>query len=785
MSRTGQDLFVVGRRKPDVSGVEKVTGSAQFISDLNLPGMLIGRVLHSPHAHARIVRVDTSAAERLPGVFAVVTAKDVPGRQYTGEIIAYQNLYGISESGVYDARILDDRVRYVGEPVAAVAALNEKVAEEALESIRVEYELLPALFNECEAAKEGAPAIHDRVWRRQSDGYPGEESVFRNLGLHVAHKPVGDVNKGFEEADFVIEETAYTSKQRHASIETWHCVAHFDAAGRLTLWTPSQLPHLIKKVIADIFDLPAGKVRVKGEYVGGAFGAGHCMFREPLCAALAKKAGKPVKLVYTRPGEFMDRHTRECFGPFTFKMGVKKDGSITAIERKAVSRAGAYMECAALSFLVSTGAANPLYRRSNYRSEADVIYTNQVPCGAMRGFGNPEDTFVREQVMDEAAEKLSMDPLEFRMKNLCRVGDPGFFGPAFPITSNGLAECIRRGAEKIGWKENRGRKQAGIRRRGVGVSCCSHVSGPWPVHIQTSSADIKFNEDGSIVLTVSTPPFGTNAFVSLAQVAAEVLGIDYEDVHVVWGDTDVTRWETGSYGSRVMYIVGNAVQKAAKEAREKLLARAARKLKAAPEDLDIRDKKVYVKASPHIEIPLAEITREAIYSLNDVDQITGGCSYSPSTCPPSYEALFTEVEVDTETGRVEILRMEVVNDCGRAVNPMIVEGQIEGGTVQGMGYALWENPVVEPETGRLLTSDFDTYKIASSLDVPEIGITLLEQPDPTGPFGAKGAGEISCVNQAASVANAICDAIGVRVWDLPITPEKILEALEKKRSETR
>jgi xanthine dehydrogenase molybdenum-binding subunit len=778
MNRMAQDFHVVGRKKPDLSGVEKVTGSAKFISDVSVSGMLIGRVLHSPHAHARIIRIDESAALRLPGVLAVVTARDVPRKRYTGEIIAYQNLYGISESGVFDAKVLDDKVRYVGDPVAAVAALNEKVAEEALELIRVEYEPLPAIFDEREAIREGAPAIHDRVWRKQSDGYPGEEPVSRNLGLHVAHRPIGDVNKGFEEADFVVEETAYTSRQRHATLETWHCVSHFDASGRLTVWTPSQLPLLIKKVIAEIFDLPVGMVRVKGEYVGGSFGAAHCMFREPLCVALSIKSGRPVKLVYTRPEEFMDRHTRECFGPFTLKVGVKKDGTITAIERRAVSRAGAYMECAALSFLVSTGAANPLYRRPNYRSEADVIYTNQVPVGAMRGFGNPEDTFVREQVMDEAAEKLGMDPLEFRLKNLCRVGDPGFFGPAFPITSNGLAECIRMGAEKIGWKENHGRKQAGIRRRGVGVSCCSHVSGPWPVHVQTSSADIKFNEDASIVLTLSTPPFGTNAFVSLAQVAAEVLGIDYEDVRVVWGDTDITRWETGSYGSRVMYIVGNAVQKAAMEARGKLLARAARKLKTAPEDLDIRNKTVYVKTSPHIQIPLAEITREGIYSVNDVEQITGGCAYSPSTCPPSYEALFTELEVDTETGTVKILRMEVVNDCGRAINPMIVEGQIEGGTVQGMGYVLWENPVVEADTGRLLTTDFDTYKIASSMDVPDIHITLLEQPDPTGPFGAKGAGEISCVNQAASVANAIYDAIGVRIWDLPITPEKILKALK-------
>jgi xanthine dehydrogenase molybdenum-binding subunit len=777
-----QGFSVVGGRKPDISGVEKVTGSAVFISDLSLPGMLVGRVLHSPHPHARIIRIDSSKAENLPGVFAVVTSKDVPQRQYTGEIINYQSASGMAGSGVYDVRILGDKVRYVGEPVAAVAALNEKLAEEALELIHVEYEILPAIFDEMEAVKGTAPAIHDYVQRRQPDGMPGVEPVKRNLGLHVAHKPLGDVEKGFREADYIVERTIYTSKQRHASLETWHCLASFDASGKLTLWTPSQLPHLIKRVIAHLFEMPVGRVRVKGEYIGGAFGAGHSMFREPLCVALAKKSGRPVKLVYTRHEEFMDRQTRECFGPFTLKMGVRKDGTITAIERKAISRAGAYVECAALSFLVSTGAANPLYRRRNYKAEADAIYTNQVPCGAMRGFGNPEDTFVREQVMDEAAEKLGMDPLEFRLKNLCRIGDPGFFGPEFPITSNALAECIQLGAEKIGWKEKRESKNEGVRKKGVGVSCASHVSGPWPVHIQTSSADIKLNEDASVILSICTPPIGTNASVSLAQVAAEVLGVDFEDVHVVWGDTNLTLWETGSYGSRTMYIVGNAVQRAATKARNKLLERASKTLDIDPQDLDIKDKRVFAKGRPHIGMSLAEVTSEAIYSLNDVGQIRGSCSFSPGTCPPSYEALFTEVEVDTETGEVQVIRMEMVNDCGRAINPMIVEGQIEGGAVQGLGYALWENPVLESDTGRLLTDDFDTYKIASALDVPEMKSTLLDHPDPTGPYGAKGAGEITCANQAASIANAIYHAVGVRIWELPVTPEKILKALEGKNT---
>jgi len=776
----GNEFSVVGKRMPDVSGVEKVTGAAQFISDICLPGMLIGRVLHSPYAHARVVNIDTSKAERLPGVEAVVTMKDVPKKQYTGTLMNLQSYSGIEPWGVYDVRVLDDKVRYVGDAVAAVAAVNEKVAEEALELIDVDYEQLPAVFDEIEAVKEGAPRIHDFLERRQDDGTPGKEAVERNVGVHVAHMPVGDVEKGFQEADYIIEETAYTSQQRQSPLETFHCIATFDAGGKLTLWSPIQLPHLMKRMIAYIFDMPVGMVRVKNQYTGGGFGAGLCVFREPLCIALAQKSGKPVKLIYTRQEEFTDRPTRACLGPYTLKMGFKKDGTITAIERKVISTAGAHVECAALTSLIATSAANPLYRRLNFKAEADAVYTNKVPCGAMRGFGNPEETFIREQVMDEAAEKLGMDPLEFRLKNRCQLGDPGMFGPDFPLTSIGLADCIKIGAEKIGWKEKRGRKKEGIRRRGVGVSCMSHVSGAWPVHIEHSNALIKFNEDASIVLTVFPASIGTLAPTSLAQVAAEVLGLPFEDVHVVWGDTDATLFEIGSHASRTMYIIGNAVQRAAAEARQKLLDRAAKRLGVAADKLDIKAKRIYVKANPEKGISAAEITKEAIYTLGDVEQITGSCSFRPSTSPPPYQAVFTEVEVDMETGEVKVLKMVVVNDSGRAINPMTVEGQLEGGAAQGLGYALWEEPVMDANTGQVLADDFDTYKIASTLDMPKLETVLLDQPDPTGPFGAKGVGEPGCVNQAASIANAIYDAIGIRIWELPITPERVLAALNAK-----
>ncbi|MDP2917804.1 MAG: molybdopterin-dependent oxidoreductase, partial [Dehalococcoidia bacterium] len=731
-----QSYSVVGKRMPDVAGVAKVTGAAQFVSDMRLPNMLIAKVLHSPFAHAKILDIDTSKAERLPGVGAVITYKDSPQKQYTGTLMNLQSYTGIEVWGVYDQRILENRVRYWGEAVAAVAAVNEKVAEEALALIKVRYKKLPAVFDELEALEKGAPQVHDFVERRQDDGYPKREPVVNNLAVHVCHKPVGDVKVGFKEAEYIVDETGYTTKQRQSALETFCCLASFDAQGKVTLWSQIQLPFLLRRMLAYIFDMPIGMIRIRTENIGGGFGAGLAVFREPIAVLLAQKTGKPVKLVYSRQEEFVDRQTRACLGPYNLKMGVKKDGTITAMERKVISKAGAYIDCAALTALIATSCCNPLYRTRTFKAEADVVYTNKVGCGAMRGFGNPEECFVREQVMDEAAAKLGMDPLEFRQKNLCQVGDPGAFGPDFPITTTAMADCIKLGAKKIGWKKKYGKKLGtGNKRRGVGVSCMSHVSGAWPVHIEHSNALIKFNEDATVSLIMSTPPIGTHAYTSMAQIVAEILGMPFEEVKVVWGDTDATLFEIGSHASRTMYIVGNTVYRAAQDARKKLLTRAAKKLGVSADELDVKNKVIFVKSDPKKSITSADVTKEAIYTLGDVEQLMGTCSYRPSTSPPPYQAAFTEVEVDTETGEVTPVKMVVVNDSGQSINPMTVEGQLEGGAAQGLGFALWEDPVMDEKTGCVLTDDFDTYKIASTLDMPELDIVLLNQPDPTGPCG--------------------------------------------------
>ena len=773
-----EHFSVVGKRVPDICALDKVTGKAQFVSDIHLPDMLIAKILHSPHAHALIKNIDTSKAEKLPGVKAIATYKDAPQKLYTGTLMNLQSFSGIEAFGVHDLRVLDRKVRHVGDAVAAIAAVNEKIAEEAIELIEVDYEPLPAVFNELEAIKPGSPQLHDLVERRKDNGLPGAEKVENNLALHVSQIPRGDVEKSLADADFVIEGVGYTTQQKQAPLETFHCIATFDSAGKLTVWTPIQLPHLMKRMVSYIFEIPLGNIRIKNEYTGGGFGAGLCLFREPICIILARKTGKPVKLIYSRQEEFTDRPTRTSVGPYILKMGVKKDGTIVATDRKVITAAGSHVECSTLTGLIATGSCNTLYRQGSYRAEIDTIYTNKIPCGAMRGFGNPEETFVREQVMDIAAEKIGMDPLDFRLQNLCQVGDPGAYGPVFSITTTAMAECIKLGAEKIGWKQKRNQKHDGILKRGIGVSCMAHVSGAWPVHVEHSNAFIKFNEDASVVLNVWPASIGTNAFTSLAQVVAEVLEMPVNDVHVIWGDSDMTLFEIGSHASRTMYILGNAVKRAAEDARTNLIKRAAKKLQVAHTELEMKGRNIFVKADPKKCVTAAEVCKEAIYNLDSVEQIIGVCSFSPRFSPPPYQAAFSEVEVDTETGQVKVLKMINVCDSGRIINPMTVEGQMEGGTAQGLGLGLWEEPVIDPRSGRMLTDDFDTYKIASTLDMPEIETILIERPDPTGPFGAKGIGEPACVNQAASVANALYNATGIRIWSLPITPEKVLMALK-------
>ena len=419
------------------------------------------------------------------------------------------------------------------------------------------------------------------------------------------------------------------------------------------------------------------------------------------------------------------------------------------------------------------------YRCPNTAGEMTIVYTNTPPTGGMRGYGNPEAMWALEQLMDVAAERLGLDPLDIRLKNFKKVGEPSAL--LLPIQSLALEQCVDAGAERISWKEKRASSGNGVKRRGVGMATMTHCSGAAPLLLEHGNAALKLNEDGSVNLVVSPTEMGQGILGVLAQIAAEELGVRIEDVRVVLGDTDATRFDIGSHASRTTFVTGNAVLGAARQAKGKLLERAAPMLEASAEDLEVRDRRIYVKGSPDKAISVADVARDAIYNYQqNCGQITGECDWESKVVSPPGQACFAEVEVDTQSGEAQVLRLVLAHDIGRAINPTNVEGQIEGGAMQGFGYALCEDFVVDTRTGETLTDSFTAYRLPSFLDLPEIEGIMIEEPDPVGPYGAKSIGESSLVAVAPAIGNAIYHAVGVRVKDLPITAEKILKGLKQK-----
>lgn len=760
-----QKLSVVGKRITQPDAAAKATGAAIYAGDLQMTGMLIGQVLRSPYPHARITRIDKSKAEKLPGVEAVITPEDVA--QWKPFDRGLKDLPMVSGGYLVppDEHILNERVRHFGDAVAAVAAINEHIAEEALELIEVEYEELPFVIDPEEAMKPGAPQISDFA-----EG---------NIGKHLSYPfPEGDVEKGFREADCIVEGTFHTTKQEHCTAETAAAVAYLDVSGRLNIWSQCQLAHLARREIAHIFNLPVSKVKLLTPFIGGSFGQRGSVCAEPICIALALKTGKPVKLVFSREENFTALESRTGF-KYNLKIGFKQDGTLTTMQVYMLGRLGGYMGCGPMASAIGMTFGLGHYRCPNRAGEADMVMTNTPVSGAMRGFGNPAIMWGIEQLVDEAAEKLGMDPIEIRLKNIKRAGEIANMG--LTLESTYLDECIRRGAEAIGWKEKWGKKKEGKIRRGVGMGTMSHCSGAAPLYMDHSNAFIKLNEDGSADLTVHPGPVGQHIWGALSQIAAEELGLHVEDIHIVTGDTDVTLFDYGSDASRSTYVIGNTVIIAARQAKEQILERAAKMLGVPPSELEIKDRRVYVRVNSEKSISVAEVCYDAIYNFKgECLNISGKCSWESRWNSPPTGAFLAEVEVNMETGRVKVIKSITAMDCGKAVNPMTVEGQLEGGMQQGIGYGLTEDYVINKDTGVVVSDNYDTYKMPGVLDMPETEAIIIDKPDPKGPFGAKGVGEPGMVGVAPAIANAIYDAIGVRIKDLPITPEKVLKALEEK-----
>ncbi len=759
-----KEYRIIGKRVPRLDAREKVTGRAKYSGDIALPRMICGKVLRSPYPHARIVHIDTSKAERMPGVKAVVTRKDVPQGKET------RQPHTVSK-GVEAV----DKVQYVGDEVAAVAAIDEALAEEALDLIEVEYEELPAVFDPEEAMRPGAPQIYDDA----ENNIVIDEVIER-----------GDVEKGFREADVVVEETFTTQPVVHSHLEPIPSVASWDANGKLTVWVGSMWPFGVRLELAYTLGLPLSKVRVINCFVGGAHGNRIRMSRSTVFAAvLARKAERPVKIVNTREEEYVVGPHR-MRTKMQWKLGAKKDGTITAEHVKVIGDGGARASAICQGIMIALALrSDAIYRFTNVKWELRAAWTNKTPTANFRGFGSAQPTFARESMMDILAEKLGMDTAELKLKNAIRTGDVTVHG--WPINSGGLTDCIKKTTESAGWKEKRANKIFG---RGIGIASMIHET-DWrrTEDFLGSTALVKILPDGTINVMTGEAEYGQGGDTACGMVAAEELGVPLDHVEVTRVDTDISPYGVGPWGSRLLYFETAATRLAALDAKRQLFEIASKMLKAKVEDLEIGERKITVAGSPERTVSIAEVALIATCAKGGSTIIGKGTAvcdseayskatkyYGRSVLAPYFDTVVAEVEVNTETGEVKVLSLTLALDCGKVINRMSLEGQVQGATAMGIGNTFLEERIIRE--GRVVNTSFADYKIPSALDLPPLEITFVESMEPSNPYGAKGGGENAGIDATApAIANAIYDAIGIRIKDLPITPERILNALEEKR----
>jgi 4-hydroxybenzoyl-CoA reductase subunit alpha len=827
------NFSIIGKPTAMVDAAQKTTGGGKYTDDLSLPGMLIGKILHSPYPHARIKRIDTSRAEKLDGVVAVVIGREAP------------NPYGILPVGHDEHALALDKVRYVGDNVACVVAVSEAIAEKALELVDVEYEVLPAYFDPEESMKAETNLIHDNKPHNLEKDY---------------HHVFGDPDRGFADADhfaearFIANEVTHAAMEPHSTLASFELDPHTGKAGRLTVWSSTQVPYYLQHKLSLVLEMPMSQIRVIKPLVGGGFGGkSEVIPLEIIAAVAARKAQAPVKITYTREEVFWAHRGR----PRTIidlKTGIKNDGRITSVKARVVQDGGAYCSYGVVTILYSGALLGALYDIPNIQYDGYRVLTNKPACGAMRGHGTVNVRFAFESQLDELAAKVGIDPAEIRQRNLLKP--PCITVNGLRVQSYGLPECIEKTVERSDWKHRRGKLGRG---RGLGIACSHYVSGAANSIIRSdmphSTVNIKIDRDGGVVVYTGASEIGQGSDTMTAQIAAEVLGCSLGRVRVIAADTDLTPIDIGSYSSRVTFMAGNATLRAAQEVKTRIAAAAAKKMDCAPEELVFRDdvilKKVGVGAgespelgqsaqtprgpdgrgrpSPHgsLTSPNAEqasvsgrvegqILRgslqqkrkdegpkewmtfeEAVVAAIDFHgALTGTGSYAP---PPearggkhkgggvgpspaySYSAQVAEVSVDEETGEVTVHKVWAAHDCGRALNPVSVEGQIIGSVWMGMGQALTEEMVWKD--GMLMNAGMLEYRSPSSVESPEVEPIIVESIDPEGPFGAKECSEGSLAATIPAIANAIYDAVGVRLHESPFTPERVLAALRAKRKD--
>ena len=769
-----KDLKVVGHSVQKCDGLALAAGREKFVADDLPPGTLYCTLLTSPYAHANIVKIDATRALAMPGVKAVLTHEDVPRVAHT---TAGQ---GYPEPSPYDTFCLDRKVRFVGDRVAAVAAETRELAREAAAAISVEYEQLDAVLDARTATAEGAPVIHDEEEAHVIIPIPYEPA--RNIASAVSAK-VGDVAQGFEEADVVIEREFEIHYAQHCPLEPHVTLTYLDNRGKLVIRTSTQVPFHVRRIVGERLGIPASQIRVIKPRIGGGFGTKQEVLLEDVCAALTLKTRRPVLLEYTRAEEFISGRTRHP-QILKVKAGAKKDGTLTAYDLDIIMNTGAYGSHA-LTVICNSGSKTlPLYRWQNINFNGVTVYTNLPVGGAYRGYGATQAYFPLECLMDELAEKLGIEALELRKMNHIQVGETspifqalgeGKEGVPQLIDSCGLDQCIDLGAKEIGWwdKRSKGKLQKGPMKRGVGMACL--MQGSSIPEIDMGAAYLKMNEDGAFNLMIGATDLGTGSDTILAQMVAEVLGTSTAMVQTYSSDTDMTPFDVGAYASSTTYLTGQAVIKAAQDARQQIEGVAAAMMGCEVADVKIEGGVCFGKEDK--KVTFGEVATHSLY-VADQKQIQAVSSHITHKSPPPFSAHFAEVEVDTETGEVRVIKYVAAVDCGTAINPKLAEGQTEGGVLNGISYALCEQYHFD-KRGRMLNPDFNHYKIYTAADMPELKTILVPTWEPTGPFGAKSVSEIGINGPVPAIANAIYDAAGIRLTKSPFTPEAVLDALGK------
>ena len=800
------EFSVIGKRIALIDAAGKTTGQGKYTDDLSLPGMLIGKILHSPYPHARIKKIDASRALALEGVVAVITGEDAP------------NQYGILPVGHDETALAVDKVRYIGDNVACVCAVSEAIAEKALELIDVDYEVLPAWFDPEESMKAESDLIHEHKPKNIEKEY---------------HHVFGEPDRALAQADHVVEARYIANEVTHAAMEPHSTLAGFEydsqtgQTGRLTVWSSTQVPYYLQHKLSIVLDLPMSQIRVIKPLVGGGFGGkSEVIPLEIIAAVAARKAKAPVKITYTREEVFWAHRGR----PRTIvdlKTGMRKDGRITAVAAKVIQDGGAYCSYGVVTILYSGALLNAIYDIPNVRFDGYRVLTNKPACGAMRGHGTVNVRFAFESQLDELCAKLGKDPAEVRRINLLRA--PCTTVNGLRVQSYGLPECLEKVMERSGW---RARKVKLGRSRGLGIACSHYVSGAANSIIRSdmphSTVNIKVDRDGGVVVYTGASEIGQGSDTMVAQVVAEALGCTLQRVKIIAADTDLTPVDIGSYSSRVTFMNGNAALQAAKEVRQKLATGAARQMNCLTEEIIIRDDLVTKRGNNGIaptteaagsfptsgrvegqilrgsvqqqrkdDAPRDSMSFEeaVVEAINFHGTLTGAGSYAPpqeakggkfkgagvGPSPAySYSAQVADVSVDEETGQVTVHKVWAAHDCGRALNPVSVEGQIIGSVWMGLGQALQEEMIWKD--GLLINPGLLEYRSPSSAESPEVEAIIVESIDPEGPFGAKEASEGSLAAVIPAIANAIYDAVGIRLREAPFTPERVLAALRAKQS---